>query len=41
MADNQKSDKKTEKKDKKQKPNIFKRLVTFFTNLKAELKKRR
>ncbi len=35
MADKQKTD----KKDKAQKPNIFKRLVTFFTNLKAELKR--
>lgn len=39
MADNQKTDKKTEKKDKNQKPNIFKRLVNFFTNLKSELKR--
>lgn len=38
MAENQKTDK-NEKKDKKQKPSIWKRLLTFFSNLKAELKR--
>ena len=39
MAENQKTDKKTDKKDKKQKPNIWKRLLSFFSNMKAELKR--
>jgi preprotein translocase subunit SecE len=43
MAENQKiekkTDKKIEKKPKKQKPNIGKRLLSFFSNLKAELKR--
>lgn len=39
MAENQKIEKKTDKRDKKQKPNIGKRLLNFFANLKAELKR--
>ena len=41
MAENQKIEKKTDKKDKKdkQKPNIGRNLLSFFTNLKAELKR--